>query len=63
MKNMIELGKKLVSLGRALQDDSATLTELVSMAHDCGLQLEFRITRPATPEKHNEDDSATTQRP
>jgi hypothetical protein len=43
-----ELGKRFVVLGRALQDDDSTMDELVTLAHDCGVQLEFRIT-PVEP--------------
>jgi len=39
-----ELGKRFVVLGRALQDSDSTMDELVSLAFDCGVQLEFRIT-------------------
>ena len=43
-----ELGKRFIALGRALQDDDSTIDELVGLAMDCGVQLEFRIV-PATP--------------
>ena len=40
---LAETGKRLVALGRALQDEDATIRELTGLAMDCGLDLEFRI--------------------
>ena len=47
MMDLNEIGKRFVALGRALQDDGSTIDELVGLAMDCGMQLEFRIV----PEK------------
>lgn len=38
-----ELGKKLEKLGIAMQSDDTALSELVVMALDCGLTLQFRV--------------------
>lgn len=46
---LAELGRKFVALGRALQDDDATLDELVGLALDCGLQLQFKIVPNELP--------------
>lgn len=39
-----ELGKHLVALGAAIQDDSTPLTELVDLANLCGLRLSVQIS-------------------
>lgn len=53
--NLNELGRKFVALGRALQDDDSTIDELVGLAMDCGIQLEFRIS-PMKPKEVEDDD-------
>lgn len=46
---LAELGRKFVALGRALQADDATLDELVGLALECGLQLQFKIVPNEAP--------------
>lgn len=39
----VELGKRFVEFGRALQDEQSTIEEIYVLAYSCGLQLEFRL--------------------
>ena len=39
-----QLGKKFTRLGKAMQRNDYSIAELSSLAFDCGLTLEFRIT-------------------
>ena len=50
--DFVELGKRYVALGRAIQDHDTPILELCGLAFDCGLSLEFRLQprEPVTPE-------------
>jgi len=39
-----DIGRRFVAFGEALMNPDTDLCELVSRAHDCGLEFEFRLS-------------------
>ena len=50
--DIVELGKRYVALGQALQNPTTTMKELVQLAHACDLRFAFGIL----PNKQEEQD-------
>ena len=65
-----ELGRRFVALGRALQDDDATLREITQLSLDCGVRVQFRLvsdepnaTAPPAPPPDSDSRSPPPRQP
>jgi hypothetical protein len=52
--HIADLGRKLVTLGEALQNKNVTITELSRLAGFCGLSFKFKAE--AVPVRNSSDD-------
>ncbi len=40
---LVDTGRRLEALGKAMQNDNTTTLQLAKLADDCGLSLQFRL--------------------